>query len=125
MTTLEGIIINIFSHVLMLMYFGKSHGLENLALLKPTWEQNPWPNFDKFKTANAVDGRYTDRGANGGQCTISDDGKHTAEWRVDLGSVVSISHIDVYYRTENRKCVNGKYGLSCENNCGHCLQDIQ
>lgn len=101
MTIIEGIIINIFSHVLMFMYLGQSHGLENLALLKSTWEQNPWPNEDAFKTANAVDGRYTNRGAYGGQCTISNDGKYTAEWRVDLGNVVSISHIDIYYRTEN------------------------
>lgn len=78
------------------------YNVENLALLKPTWEQNPWPNVDKYKTANAVDGRYTDCGTNGGQCIISNDGKHTAEWRVDLGNVVSISNVDVYYRTENR-----------------------
>lgn len=85
----------------MLIYLGQSHGLDNLALLKPTWEQNPWPNEDAFKTANAVDGRYTNRGAYGGQCTISNDGRYTAEWGVDLGNVVSISHIDIYYRTEN------------------------
>lgn len=77
------------------------YNVENLALLKPTWEQNPWPNVDEYKTANAVDGRYTNRGAYGGQCTISNDGKYTAEWRVDLGNVVSISQIDIYYRTEN------------------------
>lgn len=42
---------------------------------------------------------YDDRGENGGQCTISDDnGKFTATWRVDLGRVVSISHVDIYYR---------------------------
>lgn len=77
------------------------YNVENLALLKTTWEQNPWPNVDEYKTANAVDGRYTNRGAYGGQCTISNDGKYTAEWRVDLGNVVSISQIDIYYRTEN------------------------
>lgn len=43
---------------------------------------------------------YTDRGERGGQCTLSDDGKYTAEWRVDLGRVVSISHIDIYYRKD-------------------------
>lgn len=47
-----------------------------------------------------MDGKYTDRRAHGGQCTISNDGKQTAEWRVDLGSVVSISRIDIYYRIE-------------------------
>lgn len=76
------------------------YNLENLALRKPTWENNLWPDNENFKTANAVDGRYTDRTAGGCQCTISDDGKHTAEWRVDLGSVVSIRRIDIYYRIE-------------------------
>lgn len=44
---------------------------------------------------------YDDRGT-GGQCTICDDGRYTATWRVDLGKVVSISHIDIYYRTDNQ-----------------------
>lgn len=44
---------------------------------------------------------YTDRGT-GGQCTISDVGKYTAIWRVDLGGVVSINKIDIYYRTDNQ-----------------------
>lgn len=40
---------------------------------------------------------YTDRGTVVGQCTISDDGKYSGTWRVDLGRVVSINHIDIYY----------------------------
>lgn len=43
---------------------------------------------------------YDNRGEHGGQCTISDDGKYTAEWRVDLGKVVSISQVDIYYRKD-------------------------
>lgn len=42
---------------------------------------------------------YDDRGI-GGQCTISNDGKFTATWRVDLGRVFSISHVDIYYRKD-------------------------
>lgn len=38
----------------------------------------------------------------GGQCAISDDGKDTATWRVYLGKEVSISHIDIYYRTDDK-----------------------
>nr|XP_034322582.1 multiple epidermal growth factor-like domains protein 10 [Crassostrea gigas] len=76
--------------------------MENLALFQPTWEQYPWPDKTRdFGSEKAVDGMYTDRGV-GGQCTISEDGKNTATWRVDLGRVVSISHIDIYYRTDNR-----------------------
>lgn len=74
---------------------------ENLALHQPTWEHNPWPDKTRdFGSENAVDGMYTDRGHNGGQCTISDDWKYNATWGVDLQKVVSISHIDIYYRKD-------------------------
>nr|XP_034319168.1 multiple epidermal growth factor-like domains protein 11 isoform X2 [Crassostrea gigas] len=86
----------------VLLYVVQIHGLENLALHQPTWEQNPWPDkMRDFGSENAVDGMYTDRGANGGQCTISVDGVYNATLGVDLGRVVSISHIDIYYRTDN------------------------
>lgn len=67
---------------------------ENLALNKTTWQEHPWldPNRD-FGSENAVDGLYIDRGKKG-QCSINADGYYTAEWRVDLGSVVRISHIN-------------------------------
>lgn len=73
----------------------------NLARNKPVWEDNPWKGFQKWRGQNAVDGRYTDRRANGGQCVISENYREKATWRVDLGDVVSISHIDIYYRTDN------------------------
>lgn len=44
---------------------------------------------------------YTDRTANGGQCTISDGRKFTATLGVDLGGVASISSINIYYRTDD------------------------
>lgn len=68
---------------------------------KPTWQEHPWPDKSQdFGSENAVDGLYADRGS-GGQCTINVDGYYTAEWRVDLGSVVSIVHINIYYRNDN------------------------
>ncbi|XP_078327527.1 receptor-type tyrosine-protein phosphatase epsilon-like [Crassostrea virginica] len=76
-------------------------GLENLALRKDVWEDHPWPDTSTWRAGNAVDGRYTDRSANGGQCVITENYHKSATWRVDLGSVVSISHIDIYYRTDN------------------------
>lgn len=79
---------------------------ENLALNKPTWQEHPWPGSGRdFGSENAVDGFYTDRGT-GGQCTINNDGQYTAEWRVDLGNVLSISYINIYYRTENKSMLH-------------------
>ena len=76
---------------------------ENLALRKPFWEDQEWkdPNVE-WRGGNAVDGLYTNRSAAGDQCVISENGRRTATWRVDLGGVVSISHIDIYYRTGNK-----------------------
>ena len=65
------------------------------------WEDRPWEGAEDWRGNKAVDGRYTDRSAHGGQCVVSENNERTATWRVDLGGVVSISHIDIYYRTDN------------------------
>lgn len=85
--------------------------LVNLALNKGVWEDNPWKGYENWKGQKAVDGKKYDRTAAGGQCTISDNEQKKVTWRVDLGGVVSISHIDIYYRTENLQSM--KYITDC------------
>lgn len=84
-----------------------------MALGKRVSENNPWKGRQKWRGPKAVDGLYGDRSANGGQCVISENSKKTAEWKVDLGSVVSISHIDIYYRTDNFQSIIFYMNLHC------------
>ena len=74
---------------------------ENIAIRKPIFEDQRWKGSEKWTGENAVDGLYDDRSAHGGQCVISESYVRTATWGVDLGDVVSISHINIYYRTGN------------------------
>ncbi|XP_061170667.1 uncharacterized protein LOC133180107 [Saccostrea echinata] len=77
---------------------------ENLALQKFAWQLNNFIDKEGNKhwgAEKAVDGHYIDRSASGNYCTISDNQKSTAIWRVDLEGVVSISHINIFYRTDN------------------------
>ena len=57
-----------------------------MALGKPVLEDRPWENIENWRGGNAVDGRYTNRSAAGGQCVISANRADTATWRVDLGA---------------------------------------
>lgn len=63
--------------------------LGNLARQRPVWEDNPWLGTEDWRATKAVDGRYNDRSAAGGQCVISENERKTAPWRVDLRDTLS------------------------------------
>lgn len=87
---------------IVIRYFFK----ENIALGKLTWQEHPWPDPYYYRGDNAVDGFYNDRSLTGRQCSMSAKDQYTATWRVDLGNVFSISHINIYYRTNNGLSMN-------------------
>lgn len=83
-----------------------------MAYRKDVFELHPWPTTDKdYDSQNAVDGLYTNRSAAGGQCSISADNYTQALWRVNLGAVVSISYITIYFRTENKPSKSYPFNL--------------
>ncbi|XP_078328710.1 uncharacterized protein LOC111114478 isoform X1 [Crassostrea virginica] len=79
---------------------------ENIALDKPTHQDFPYGTTDTIteeliQASNAVDGLKSNLSIWSGQCVISNNEKRTATWWVNLGSIVSIHHITIYYRTGN------------------------
>lgn len=73
---------------------------ENIALHKSAWQLHPYE-YRNYDASRAVDGLKTNLQATAYQCTISEDNYKTALWRVDLGDILGVHHITIYYRTDN------------------------
>ncbi|XP_056003221.1 cell death abnormality protein 1-like [Ostrea edulis] len=86
--------------LLSCVFLSKVISYDNIALEKPAQQLYPY-RYQLWGADLAVDGQKSDLSASGGQCTISDDRKQTAKWWVDLGGVLSIYYITIYYRTDN------------------------
>ncbi|XP_052693577.1 uncharacterized protein LOC128171843 [Crassostrea angulata] len=73
--------------------------LENLAVLKPTWQSST--KSPTSVSGNAVDNKKTIRTAEGGQCTSTLPSTE-ASWGVNLGGMHWIDHILIYFRTDDK-----------------------
>lgn len=93
--------------------------LENIALHKSAWQLYPYENTevrDYVNASKAVDGLKTNLSFYGQQCTGSANNRYEAILRVDLGDILGIHSITVYYRTDNVKwgkhnCIRISYCL--------------
>ncbi|XP_061165609.1 multiple epidermal growth factor-like domains protein 10 [Saccostrea echinata] len=73
---------------------------ENLAFRKTTW-QSTSHDATISGPERAVDGLKKDRSYLGRQCSVSSVHQITASWWVNLGGILSINNILIYYRTDN------------------------
>ncbi|XP_056003613.1 uncharacterized protein LOC130049702 [Ostrea edulis] len=89
-------------------YQGHQCGLQNLAFQKPSQQLYSYYRF-ALGADRVVDGMRSDLSFYGGQCTLSRNSQQTAKWWVDLGRVVGIHHITIYYRTENNPWDGNEY----------------
>lgn len=76
---------------------------ENLALHKPAYQLHPYKNSNESQADAAVDGLKNNTAVWGNQCVISEKGKYSALWWVNLTRISSIHHIKVYYVTGRTK----------------------
>lgn len=78
---------------------------ENIALHKNAIQSHPYDNsfipVADVEASNAVDGLKTDFSYLGKQCIVSAENQLEALWRVDLGAILGIHHITIYYRTDH------------------------
>ena len=97
---------------------------ENLALKKPTYQQDPYNGADAslFEASNAVDGLKSDLSYSGGQCVFS-SGQQTAIWWVNLTSILSIHYVTIYYMTNNSPW--GMQLITCINYCYKMISEHQ
>ena len=64
------------------------------------WQAHPYGDT-KYAADRAVDGRTSDLSLWGGECVVSNHGYNSTEWRVDLGTVLGIHHVNILYVTNN------------------------
>ncbi|XP_022300903.2 uncharacterized protein LOC111109108 [Crassostrea virginica] len=73
---------------------------ENLALHQLAWQSSTALSYTGAD--RAVDGLYTNLDWRAGDCAASVPFHTTAEWRVDLGRVLSIHEVSIKYSTDNQ-----------------------
>ena len=74
---------------------------ENLALNRYAWQSSTFKNDPHYSARKAVDGDRAQTRLYNYSCAIGAADQKSGTWRVDLDHVLSIHHIEIYYRNEN------------------------
>nr|XP_022306229.1 uncharacterized protein LOC111112759 [Crassostrea virginica] len=90
----------VFCYMWRLLHTTVILSYENIALNKVAWQAHPYGETN-FAADRAVDGRTSDLSLWGGECVVSNHGHDSSEWRVDLGNVLGIHHVNILYVTNN------------------------
>lgn len=62
-----------------------------------------------WDAARAVDGDTRQELFSSSSCAKTGVGQKTASWYVDLGKIMSIHHVDIYYRRESDSAYGKQY----------------
>lgn len=64
---------------------------------------------NSWDAARAVDGDTRQELFSSSSCAKTGVGQKTASWYVDLGKIMSIHHVDIYYRKESDSAYGKQY----------------
>nr|XP_034316953.1 uncharacterized protein LOC117686264 [Crassostrea gigas] len=99
--------VTVYVSLFVVWSFNEYACFENLALGKVANQSSFYSN--SWDAARAVDGDTRQELFSSSSCAKTGVGQKTASWYVDLGKIMSIHHVDIYYRKESDSAYESTY----------------